>query len=492
MKAISILGTSSNAGKSWMATALCSWLRQQGVNVAPFKSQNMSNNAYATLEGGEIGVAQAVQAEACGRRPIAEMNPILLKPSGDSRSQLVRMGSPVAHIAAKDYYQTLDKSWQTITHTLDHYWPKHCDVLVMEGAGSPVELNLMERDIANLKPIRHVQGKWILVADIERGGIFPQVIGTWNLLPTADQANGLGFIVNKFRGDPELFANAAPHFQRHTPLTHLGTLPLTPELYIDDEDSLVTADSTAHSRSNGNPTIAWIRFPRLSNSQDQLPWIPDSGIQQQWTISPNVLQNASAIILPGTKDTLADLQWLKEIGLAALIQQKASSGTPIIGICGGYQMLGKTISDPSGHSGTAASVNALGLLPHHTVYSTTKTVTRQTATHSGANWETYEIHMGQTSHGNTQHSPLIHIQDSQNIPQPEGIEHNKIWGTYQHGLFDHPSQRQRLINLIGGLSASVTISPTNWKQHRTDIYDAMGNALEQHLNLDPIKAYLNL
>jgi len=289
MRALSILGTSSNAGKSWVATAFCAWLKQQGVRVAPFKAQNMSNNAYATLEGGEIGIAQAVQAEACGLRPIAEMNPILLKPSGESTAQLVTLGKPGPHIGAKNYYHAVEDSWSIVQRTLDQ-WQSQCDVLVMEGAGSPVELNLMGRDIANLRPIRYLNGKWILVSNIEMGGVFAQIFGTLGLLPHADQPNGLGFIVNRFRGDPELFSDAKTHFEQTIELPYLGLLPLCEKLAIDDEDSMNTS---VVSRSSNDPYIAWIRYPHVSITQDQHPWKNDQGIESRWIDNPREIANAA-------------------------------------------------------------------------------------------------------------------------------------------------------------------------------------------------------
>ncbi|NEQ55396.1 MAG: cobyric acid synthase, partial [Leptolyngbya sp. SIO3F4] len=235
MKALSVLGTSSNAGKSWIVTALGAWLRRQGVNVVPFKAQNMSNNSYVTLEGGEIGRAQAAQAAACGVRPVAEHNPVLLKPSGNGTSQLVLLGEPKQHIRAGDYYQHIEDIWQVVAQTLEG-WRDRCDVLLLEGAGSPVELNLMHRDIVNLRPIQYLQGRWLLVGDIERGGIFSQIIGTHTLIPDPAKSLGLGFIVNKFRGDLRLFDTAGEHFSKHLPdFPYLGALPYRGHLQPESE-----------------------------------------------------------------------------------------------------------------------------------------------------------------------------------------------------------------------------------------------------------------
>lgn len=483
MKAISILGTSSNAGKSWVSTALCAWLKSQGVRVAPFKSQNMANNAYATLEGGEIGVAQAVQAEACGLRPTAAMNPILLKPSSNSVSQIVRLGKAGEHIPAREFYRSIEKSWEVVTNTLD-WWQDHCDVLVMEGAGSPVELNIMDRDIANLKPIRYVNGKWILVSNIELGGVFAQVIGTWNLLPDKAKGDGLGFLVNRFRGDIDLFSTASTHFESQLDLPYLGVLPLRIDLRIDDEDSM-NAQTSRHRSTN--PYIAWVRYPHISNTQDQLPWLNDMGIDSRWVDKPSELNGAAAIILPGSKSPFSDLEWLRQNRLDPIIHARAKSGIPIVGICGGFQMLCETLHDPQ----TKESANGLGLLPFNTHYTAAKTVTRRLAQWNGDQWETFEIHTGETYSNTAKRPPhlLKYVEADKSIHR-EGVLLQNIWGTYQHGIFESPSLRAHLIELAN--LKNVRIDQQNYRDKRQAVYQSMANLLEQSIDLAPIKRYLNL
>src|SRR5215469_1244725 len=369
MKAISILGTSSNSGKSWFATALCALLRRKGVSVAPFKAQNMSNNSFVTLDGGEIGRAQAAQAEACGLRPTVEMNPILLKPSGRLGSQLVLLGRATEHVEPAEYYTLIEKLWPIVCQTLE-YWKQRCDVLVLEGAGSPVELNLMSRDIVNLRPIHYLDGRWVLVADIERGGVFAQIVGTWNLLNPDHQACGLGVAVNKFRGDLSLFAEAPHCLAERIPLPYLGVLPFSPELQPESEDSLCRE---AEERGHGD-TIGWIRFPHLSNSQDCQPWLMDSGVRLRWIQHAHDLDTAKIVILPGTKNTLADLRWLYETGIDQGIIRAARRGVPIVGICGGYQMLGESVHDCEGIAGDQGVARGLNLLPIRTTFSKTKEV----------------------------------------------------------------------------------------------------------------------
>lgn len=445
----------------------------------------MSNNAYATLEGGEIGIAQAIQAEACGLRPVVEMNPILLKPTGDSRSQVVRLGKAGPHLNARDYYKTIEQNWDIVTTTLDG-WKQNCDVLVMEGAGSPVELNILHKDIANLKPVRYVDGKWILVGDIERGGVFAQLIGTWNLMNPDDQSRGLGAIVNKFRGDPSLFDEASAYFHEHMSLPYLGLLPLREDLYIEDEDSLSIDQGKPANASL--PYIAWIRYPRVSNTQDQLPWQDDAGIASRWVTTARELENASAIILPGSKDTLSDLKWLQDMGLANTIIEKAKNGVPVVGICGGYQMLGYTVFDSQNGS---KKVQGLGLLPIETELTLNKKVVRRTAVYEDAHWETYEIHTG-VSHPirDITPSPLLKIKLDKQTAINEGIILGNVWGSYLHGLFDSECMRRRLLSECGMQSSKT--SSESWLQKKNRIYKEMGTFFAEHVNTQSIESYLKL
>ncbi|MBD2187471.1 cobyric acid synthase [Pseudanabaena mucicola] len=495
MKAISVLGTSSNAGKSWMVTALGAWLRRNGIKVAPFKAQNMSNNSYVTLEGGEIGRAQAVQAIACGMRPVVEMNPILLKPSGNGTSQLVLLGEARQHIAAVDYYRHIETLWESVRDTLEG-WRDRCDVLLLEGAGSPVELNLMQRDLVNLRPIIHLQGRWILVGDIEKGGVFAQIIGTHNLLTESVREMGLGFIVNKFRGDLRLFSDAEQHFRAHMPtLPYLGVLPYAADLQPESEDSLC---SEAETKGQG-AKIAWIRFPYLSNSQDSQPWQLDRGIETVWARTVADLENAKIIVLGGSKNTLVDLQWLKDSGLATAILEAHHRGVIIVGICGGYQMLGQYLGDRNGVAGSAGEVQGLGLLPISTEFMATKLVRQVQAIwqteQQREQWMTYEIHMGVTKLGDDQDAqflpvkPLLKVQDGQTL-RDEGLNCDRVWGTYLHGIFESAALRQsltRLANIHDYQSASIS-----WQEHQQNLYNNMADLLEAHLDLDPIRRYLNL
>ena len=484
MKALSILGTSSNVGKTWMATALCAWLRREGVRVAPFKAQNMSNNAWVTHEGGEMARAQAVQAEACGLRPVVAMNPILLKPSGGNVAQLIVLGEARAQLEGRAYYDNFSELWQTVADTLDG-WKSRCDVLVLEGAGSPVELNLMERDLVNLRPIRHLDGRWLLVGDIDRGGIYAQLADTWALLPAADRARGLGAIVNRFRGDLSLFPDPQQWLAPHAPgLDVLGTVPFRPDLQPEEEDGLTASDE---DRGTGE-TIAWVRYPRAANLTDCQPWWDDAGVRVRWTADPTVLAQARMIVLPGTKNTIGDLRWLRERGLDQAIRAAALRGALIIGVCGGYQMLGERLSDPSGVAGDAGDEPGLGLLPVATEFYAKKIVRQVTAECAGQRWEAYEIHMGRS----TPTAPAAELQTvwDAGVPRAEGTRVGQVWGTYLHGWFESPQLRAQ-VTAAAGIAAHRPYAQA-WSEKRQAVYAAMADHVVEHVNLDPVRRYLEL
>ena len=482
MKAISVLGTSSNSGKSWMAAALCALLRRKGVSVAPFKAQNMSNNSFVTMDGGEMGRAQAVQAEACGIAPRVEMNPILLKPSGGLGSQLVVLGRARGHVKAAEYYTQTEALWPVVCEALD-FWRSRCEVLVLEGAGSPVELNLMSRDLVNLRPVHHLDGRWLLVADIERGGVFAQIVGTWNLLQSADQRRALGVVVNKFRGDLSLFSGARQCLAEHVSLPYLGVLPFSARLQPESEDSLC---QQSEERSGAGGVIAWVRFPHLSNSQDSQPWLLDGGVSMRWVQSVAQLADARAIVLPGSKNTLADLAWLQSTGLAAAIVAAARRGVPVVGICGGYQMLGDTLSDPAGVAGEAGEVAGLGLLPVATRFADRKEVRQVRASWQGAQWDAYEIHMGRTQPTGPV-EPLLEVGCEGQV-RGEGVRCGSVWGTYLHGLFESGPVREALAQEAGLAGHELARMP--WREHLQGVYDGMADLLEEHLNLESLWRYV--
>ena len=484
MKALSILGCGSGAGKSWITAALGAWLHAQGVRVAPFKAQNMSNNAWVTLDGGEIGRAQAVQAEACGLTPVVEMNPILLKPSGAQGSQVIVLGQATGHCPALDYYRRFDELWHVVREVLDG-WRERCDVLLLEGAGSPVELNLLQRDLVNLRPCHYLDGRWVFVGDIDRGGIFAQLVGAWSLFTAADRARSLGAIINRFRGDLALFEAPQRWLDPHAPgFQILGTLPFNPQLRPEEEDGLSKIDEDIGE----GEVMAWVRFPHVSNLTDCQPWWSDTGVATRWVSSPRDLRDARVIILPGTKNTLADLAWLRQTGLADAIIAAAQRGVLVIGVCGGFQMLGTALHDELGVAGDVGSVRGLGLLPAETQFAASKVVRQVSAVCAHEQWTAYEIHMGVT-HATALVEGLQTVIDDAGS-RPEGMRLGNVWGTYLHGWFESAALRQK-IAAAAGLRAH-TAHAVSWAQQRRDLYAAMGEYLATSVNLEPIKRYLGL
>ena len=485
MKAIGILGTSSGVGKSWMTAAFCAWLRGRGVRVAPFKAQNMSNNAWTTLDGGEISRAQAVQAEACGLCAVVEMNPILLKPSGGVGAQLVLRGQAQGHVLARDYFTHNERLWAVVADCLD-YWRSRCDVLVLEGAGSPVELNLMARDLVNLRPLRHLDAGWLLVGDIDRGGIYAQLAGTWALLPAEDRARCLGAIVNRFRGDLSLFPDPTAWLAPHAPgLPVLGTVPLRPDLQPEEEDGLGAADE---DRGAGD-TLAWIRLPHAANLTDCQPWWGDQGVRVRWIAAPAALAEARVIIIPGSKNTIADLRWLRATGMAEAIVAASRRGALVIGVCGGFQLLGERLVDDAGVAGDAGDEPGLGLLPVTTHFERQKVLRQVTAECAGRRWTAYEIHMGRTVAASPGEA-LQTVWDGDGTSRPEGVRHGRVWGTYLHGWFEAPEVRA-LVARTGGMAAHRA-HPVPWSEQRQAIYTQMAAHLAAHVDLDPVLRHLGL
>jgi len=484
LKALGILGTSSGAGKSWIATAMCAWLRSEGVRVAPFKAQNMSNNAWATFDGGEIARAQAVQAEACGLTPCVEMNPILLKPSGVQGSQVILRGQAQPHQTARGYYGNFEELWALVRDTLDG-WRNKCDVLVLEGAGSPVELNLIEHDLVNTRPLRYLDGRALLVGDIDRGGIYAQLAGTWQLLPEEDRARLLGAVVNRFRGDISLFPDPNRWLAPHAPgFRVLGTVLLRPDLQPEEEDGLAPGNE---DRGQGE-VIAWIRLPHVANLTDCQPWWDDEGVRTRWVKTASELASARAIVIPGTKNTMADMRWLRASGLDRAIVAASRAGVPVIGLCGGYQILGESLSDSSGVAGDAGEETGLGLLPIRTVFEKDKFVRQVMAICGERRWQTYEMHMGR-GHATREHASL---QVVKNGPETcaEGSKVGNIWGTYLHGWFDVPETRRLVAAAAGIIGHRPCLLP--WAEKRQLIYRTMADHLVAHVDLTVVRQYLGL
>jgi adenosylcobyric acid synthase len=419
-------GTSSNAGKSWMATAICAWLRARGLSVAPFKAQNMSNHSYPCRAGGEIGRAQVAQAEACGLEPEPAMNPILLKPSGNGRSQVVVNGRVWKTLTAREYYACTDEL-RPIVLAAHADLARRFDAIVIEGAGSVTELNLRAHDLVNLGLVTRVQAPWILVADIERGGVFGSVVGTAHLLTAEERALFRGFAINKFRGDVTLFEDGVTMLEAQTGAHCFGIFPHDPDLHLDAEDSLAV-DTRPRTPVPPGARLAIVRLPHLSNATDfrLLTWA-------DWITSPPT-DRYDAIVLPGTKNTLADLAWLHTSGLADWITAQHRAGARVVGVCGGFQMLGREVRDPGGVESALGAVAGLGLLP----ISTTLTAEKRTravraVTPGGVPFGGYEIHVGMTT-GPAEETaqPFAVLDDGTS----DGVRGPGVLGTYLHGAFE--------------------------------------------------------
>ena len=437
MKCIMVQGTMSGVGKSLIAAGLCRVFRQDGYRVAPFKSQNMALNSYITKDGLEMSRAQAIQAMAAGVEPDVRMNPILLKPSSDTGSQVIVHGEVWGDYEARAYFS---RKKELIPEILSNWrsLAEEYDILVAEGAGSPAEINLKEDDIVNMGLADMVNAPVLLVGDIDRGGVFAQLAGTVDLLEVHERERIIGMIINKFRGDVSLLRPGLSMLEEKTGIPVLGVLPMT-QVDIDEEDSL--ASRLNQVRPHALVDLAVIRFPRISNFTDFMPLERHEILGVRYVADPSQLGNPDMILLPGTKSTAKDLLWLRQNGLEAMIRRMAGRGVPVLGICGGFQMLGEAIHDPFGVEG--GDVSGMGLLPCETVFLQEKTRTRVSGTvtaepFAGAEVDAYEIHMGRTEQKTGR--AFCRLSDG----KEDGAVSGSVFGTYLHGLFDSGALTDRL------------------------------------------------
>jgi adenosylcobyric acid synthase len=435
-KPIFIGGTGSHVGKSWVATAVCRYLRRMGLRVAPFKAQNMSNNSMVCPGGGEIGRAQAAQAEACGLPPHVDMNPILLKPTGDRGSQVVLNGYPWKNLSAREYYEQFDFLRQVVTDSYERLTLHH-DYIVIEGAGSMTELNLKHCDLVNLGFAVRIKSPCILVADVDRGGVFASVSGTFQLLEPEEFELVRTFLINRFRGDVTLFRDGVGILEQRTGRRCLGVFPYAADIHLDPEDSVTLENNKSPYSSSVDfaPRVAIIRLPHISNFTD-FRLLPDA----RYVFQP-VQDRFDAIFLPGTKNTIEDMMWLRSSGLADWLLQRHRDGAIIIGVCGGFQMLGDEIMDPDRVESIEASVQGLGLIRAKTRLMPHKTM-RLVAAHtdSGIPFRGYEIHMGITTIHDTG-KPFAHLEDGTS----DGVRLPRIAGTYLHGAFENKEVLEEIL-----------------------------------------------
>ncbi len=484
-KAIMIQGTMSNVGKSYVAAALCRIFKQDGYRVAPFKSQNMALNSYITEDGFEMGRAQAMQAEAAGVAPEVSMNPILLKPTTDIGSQVIVNGISRGNMHAAAYFRYKAK---LIPEIMDAYQrlDNAYDIIVIEGAGSPVELNLKQDDIVNMGMAKLANAPVLLVGDIDRGGVFAQLLGTCNLLETDERALVKGLLVNKFRGDGTLFTDGKRILEEMSGLPVVGVIPHT-HVEIDDEDSL---SDKLNNKESGVIDIAVIRLKRISNFTDFDVFCQYEGTHVRYVSKPEEFKTPDLVILPGTKSTISDLLWLRESGLEKCIIDCVSQGTPLFGICGGYQMLGKSISDPEYAEGGGV-VCGMGLLPVHTVFQREKCQRKVTGTIgnlsgdfinlSGAAFEGYEIHMGQTTCES--HTPFSTLSSG----ETDGANVKNVYGSYVHGIFDSRQVSGEIIKTLYKKKkipfCQETLDRATYKQTQ---YDLLARQVRQSVDMDRI------
>ncbi len=494
-RCVMVLGTSSGAGKSWLTTALCRWYAQQGLKVAPFKAQNMSNNArvVASHNGlGEVGSAQYFQALAAKAEPDVRMNPVLLKPEADTRSQVVLLGEVSDELSRTPWRERSDKVWPHIAAALDALRAEN-DVVVIEGAGSPAEINLMDSDIVNLRVARYADARCLLVTDIDRGGAFAHLYGTWALLPAEDQARIDGFVLNKFRGDAALLAPGPEMLQARTGVPTVAVLPMWWQHGLPEEDGMrhdaPLRGGNASAVSSSDPglsrTVAVIAYPRISNLDEfqSLHNIP--GVRLLWVRSPADLADLGAadwIVLPGSKHTSTDLAWLRAQGLDAAIAQHAGRGGAVLGICGGLQMLGEALIDAHGIDGNAPG---LGLLPLVTQFAVNKTVQRTLASWgsvqgawsalSGLQIQGYEIH-----HGQTQAHPAMVAAGAVLHEVMPGLawqnDAGNVLGVYLHGLFEDPT----VLRALFGFDAPTLDT----------VFEGLADFLSQHMAADVLQALI--
>ncbi|GAX38175.1 cobyric acid synthase CobQ [Nodularia sp. NIES-3585] len=488
MKAIMVVGTTSHAGKSLISTAICRILSRRGWRVAPFKGQNMALNAYVTANGGEIGYAQAVQAWAAGVIPSVEMNPILLKPQGDMTSQVIIKGRAVGRVKASDYYeQYFDIGWQAIEESLKHLSTEF-DLLVCEGAGSPAEINLKHRDLTNMRIAKYLNAPTILVVDIDRGGAFAHVVGTLELLEPEERQLIKGIVINKFRGQLSLLEPGIKWLEERIGIPVVGVIPYFQEVF-PAEDSLDLLDSKS-SKSNSELNITVIRLPRIANFTDFDPLESEPTVTVKYVSPKQDLGHPDAVIIPGSKTTINDLLMMQKTGMAEAIQNYAASGGTVLGICGGYQMLGQIIADPEGVEGQAGRFQGLNLLPIRTVITGQK-IARQRQVSSnfpqmGLPVNGFEIHQGRSRvEQQTDSQAYQPLFDDANLGLVDSCQ--SVWGTYLHGLFDNGPWRRAWLNRLRqqrGLK-SLPTGVANYREQREQILDYLATEIENHLNLTP-------
>ena len=492
-RAVMLQGTASHAGKTVLAAALCRMYARRGYRVAPFKAQNMALNSFVTDDGGEMGRAQVYQARAAGLEPHVDMNPVLLKPSAGETSQVVVMGSPVGHMTVREYQAFQAEVWPVVTSAFERLRASH-DLIVLEGAGSSAEVNLRGSDIVNMRMALHARSPVLLVGDIDRGGVFASLLGHVELFTPEERELVAGFVINKFRGDASQLDSGIEILKDRTGVPTLGVVPMLEGWSGDEEDSVALDDRRRRAKPDAPLRIAVVRLPYLSNSTDVDALASEPDVDVRFVSSPDELAGAAAIVLPGTKSTIADLAWLRERGLAAAVGAAAAAGTPVIGVCGGYQMLGRRILDPERVESAAGAVEGLGLLDAETTFAAAKRTVRAEGEllgggplgAGGTRVRGYEIHMGRTELGPGA-APLLRLRGAGEGWHSDGAVAGAVCGTYLHGLFDHPALRAAFLN---GLRAARGLAPRPAAPPQDDALERLADHVEAHLDADVLDAVI--
>ena len=493
-KSLMAMGTAASVGKSVLGSAFVRIMKQDGYKAAPFKAQNMALNSFVTKDGLEMGRAQVTQAQAAGVEPDVRMNPILLKPSSDVGSQVIVNGEVRGQMKASEYFRTKRQLVPDILKAYDSL-AEEADVIVIEGAGSPAEINLKSEDIVNMGLAEMVDAPVLLVGDIDRGGVFAQLYGTVALLEEDERRRIKGVVVNKFRGDRAILEPGLRQLEALCGVPVAGVVPYT-TADIDDEDSLTERFDRSMERKLLD--IAVIRVPRISNFTDFSPFERYENVSLRYVDQVSDLHQPDMILLPGTKSTIADLRWLRQSGLEAAILKAADAGTLVFGICGGYQMLGETLSDPHGVE-AGGSMRGMGLLPMDTVFAGEKTRTRAEGAFGktegvlagieGTRIEGYEIHMGETVRKEgTEAFTFIDDQNRADSDKLDGAQKGNVYGTYVHGIFDKEEVAERIVEALAKNKGIVMeqIHGVDYQTFKETQYDILADALREHLDMKKI------
>ena len=504
---IMLMGTSSHVGKSILATALCRIFHQEGRRVVPFKAQNMALNSYVTKEGGEMGRAQVAQAEAAGLSPFVDMNPVLLKPTGNSCSQVIVDGKSIGNMSAREYHK--GKSVQLFGHVTAALarLQQQFDTIVIEGAGSPAEINLKDDDIVNMRVAKYLQAPVLLIADIDRGGSLAALVGTLALLDDEERALVKGLIINKFRGDVTLMAPAVDFLEQKTGKPVLGIVPYLEHLGIDDEDSVSLEDKEREAEKQKKELrLAVIETPKISNFTDFDALSDEPDVEVVYVRDAEELRSLApdVILLPGSKNTTEDLLYVRESGIERAVRQLVGQGTPLVGICGGYQMLGEEIADPHHTESAHDAVQGLGYLPMKTVFAEEKRTVQVTADCPGMEFydgvlmgkqlRGYEIHMGRTEFtAEVRHPFHLTRQGERAINAWDGAlsEDGRIFGTYLHGLFDHDGFRRQFLNILRRQKGLRPL-PVQRNRHleKERAYDRLAETVRRSLDMEKLAAIM--